>query len=255
MKLNDKQAMIAGRKIQLDTANQANHNNNRHNTNQNNRKGSSNRGSFERRGGPDSHAPIDGSAFRGGRFAQNNNKSRASGAGNVESAPTQRPSLKLAPRTKPLEDKPGSSQNIFGGAKARDEQEWEKKRVSQPKAEDNKDNAAPSKDKDAKDRDQNIQERRRSSQSGRGRGGKGRGGSNNSGGRGKGDNNTQNKKGANAGKRNTQNQQSPEEKAAAPAAAATAAAAKAAPTPAPTPAPAKKEVTNKFALLMDSDSD
>lgn len=230
MKLNDGKSTIAGRKIQLDTANQG------ANSNNNNRRNS--RQSFERRGG-DSFKNIDGSNFRGGRYANKNNN-RSSGS----EQPGQRPSLKLAPRTKPREgeDQNSSSTNIFGGAKARDEQAWEKKKLS-----DGKDTSAP-KHKDNKD-GANHQERRRSSQSGRGRGGKGRAGGgrgkdqNGKDNQGKGDNNK--KRGSNA-RRNSKNQPSPEEKAAA-----------AAPkqTPTPAPAPTKKEVVNKFALLMDSDSD
>jgi len=44
--------------------------------------------------------------------------------------------LKLAPRSKPVSGEgPSASSNIFGGAKARDQQAWEKSRQQdQPKA-------------------------------------------------------------------------------------------------------------------------
>merc|ERR1712161_186326 len=69
---------------------------------------------------------------RGGSFSHtqhdiNTNK-------DTPSAPPKRSSLKLAPRSKPVDgtERRASSSNIFGGAKARDEQAWEKnQRTSQ----------------------------------------------------------------------------------------------------------------------------
>jgi hypothetical protein len=314
MTLNDGNSMIAGRKIQLDTANHGQtHNNNNHNNNNhnnNNRGGSHNRPSFDRpRGGPQASSvnEIDGSKFRGGRFQnQNNNNNnnnnnndhhhhhndrRSTGSiGNKDAAPSQRPSLKLAPRTKPREEKGGSASNIFGGAKARDEQAWEKKRTpSKPeKAQTKATEKAPSKPEKAapkapqedggEKKDINKegvgQERRKSAQSGgrggRGRGGggagrgagkdkEGRGGGKDKEGRGGGkdkDNNNH-RKGSNARRasQKDKDQVSPEEKAAAAAAAAAAAKPAAVPEPVKAAPAPKKEVTNKFALLMDSDSD
>lgn len=207
MKLNESQGTIAGRKIQLDTASgkQSSRKNQRRSNN----------------GGGD--GMIDGSKFRGGKFGnrggrQDNNKD--------DGPPLQRPSLKLAPRTKKAEDGDASGpSNIFGGARARDAQAWEERRKS--------DNSS--------DRRQS-----QSSNSNSGRGGRG-----SRGGRG-GHNNNSSSKGENGkDRRKTKEQKkqiSPEERAAMAKAAAEAAA------PAPAPKPAAP--VNKFALLMDdSDSD
>jgi RNA recognition motif. (a.k.a. RRM, RBD, or RNP domain) len=120
-------ALIAGRRIQLDTANGGSNNSN-------NRRGSrNNRGSSGNFGG----AEVDGNKFRGGRFA----KRESEGSESKEAAgpPAQRSSLKLKPRTKPLEgagegsdiNLGGSNSNIFGSAKARDEQSWQERRKSE----------------------------------------------------------------------------------------------------------------------------
>lgn len=129
MELNDKEATLEGRQLVLDTSTT---NNNRRNSNRNNNNDANN------------NLP-DGSQFRGGRFGNNNNNNRRpssqqqrrsytdnkkqdDGSGGV---PAQRPSLKLAPRTKPIEESnSGSQSNIFGGAKARDEQAWQERRKS-----------------------------------------------------------------------------------------------------------------------------
>jgi len=119
MQLNDGNTTLAGRKIQLDTANGGGRND------RSQRKSS---GSFG--------ADVDGSKFRGGRYANNNRRgSNRRSNGDSSDAPAQRPSLKLQPRTKPVEEKgdseSGSSANIFGGAKPRDEQTWQERRKSE----------------------------------------------------------------------------------------------------------------------------
>lgn len=94
--------------------------------------------------------PVDGSQFRGGRYSRStSNMSEGSigGAGRNSSgvmkrsdssasagstAAAERPSLKLAPRTKPVEDNSGGSRpSIFGDAKPRDEKEIEEKRATE----------------------------------------------------------------------------------------------------------------------------
>ena len=158
MKLNDDdQAMLAGRKVQVDTAN---HQNNR--PNNNNRRGNNNnnnRGSFQQ----SPHEKIDGSKFRGGKFSNQNNNFRNK---SKDDAPRQRPSLKLAPRSKPIDSDRSASSDIFGGAKARDEQAWEKNRQQQ--AEEKKKILLKKKDDDSK-KDNKSEQR----QNGKGRGGKG----------------------------------------------------------------------------------
>mmetsp|Transcript_80181 Transcript_80181/g.232818 ORF Transcript_80181/g.232818 Transcript_80181/m.232818 type:complete len:332 (+) Transcript_80181:223-1218(+) len=193
---NDGEATLAGRRIQLDTAN----------SKRNSRGGRNNR---QRKGNHGGNSNIDGSKFRGGKF----NRGRGDGP------PAQRTSLKLAPRSKQADESEGGGPaDIFGGAKPRDGQAWEERRKSENS-----------------DRNNN-----RSSQGGRGRGGRGNRGDHKDG-----------KRGSN-GKRQSQQQKqiSPEERAAAAAAKAATQAA------APAPASAKPAApTNKFALLMDSDSE
>lgn len=97
--------------------------------------------------------PIDGSQFQGGRYSRSaSNASQGSiGGGGGRGMPrngsgmmarsdssasagsmSQRPSLKLAPRTKPLEESGGSSRSsIFGDAKPRDEKEFEEKKAAE----------------------------------------------------------------------------------------------------------------------------
>ena len=74
----------------------------------------------------------DGSQFRGGRFG-NRRRDSTSKPKDQGGPPPQRTSLKLAPRTKPLEGagEAGSSSNIFGGGKARDEQAWQERRKAE----------------------------------------------------------------------------------------------------------------------------
>jgi len=119
MELNDIGAMVAGRRIQVDKANQ------------DSTKGSQNR--QQKR-----NSDIDGSKFRGGRFSKRGSDrqpqgGRGGGEGGggdqkAPAAPTQRPSLVLKPRTKPVQGDGGegnsSMSNIFGSGKARDEQAW-----------------------------------------------------------------------------------------------------------------------------------
>lgn len=222
MQLNDGKGTIAGRKVQLDTAN----------GNQNNK-----RGSHQRRQQGDSN--VDGSRFRGGKF--NNNRRNNNVTSNKEDGPPkERPSLKLAPRTKPKENEKGDSQgpsDIFGGAKARDAQAWEENRKS-------------SRQQNGDNQQKNDGDRRRSNPGGRG----GRGGR--TGGRGNANSNNNNNSNEGGVKRAPQGKREPKQKLISPEEKAAAAAAKAevaAPAPA---APAKPAApTNKFALLMDSDSD
>jgi hypothetical protein len=198
----------------------------------------------------------------------------------------------LAPRTKPVDpsesDKRSSSSTIFGGAKARDEEAWQQRRMSHPKEPegadgkesseqpnptdemvapiDTKDSVsgtgtAPEQKDGAPNKSFQNQERR---QSGRGRGGsggggRGRGGRGNIVGGGRNDKGENNRRGS---KRNPQQQDkkqdkqqqpkqlTPEEKEAAAAAKLQAAAT------VPKQDTKKTEASNKFALLMeDSDSD
>lgn len=163
---------------------------------------------------------FDGSKFRGGRFG---NK----GGNDDNEAPAQRTSLKLAPRSKAREgEEKVSSSNIFGGSKPRDEGAWEKKKL------------------EGGDRRRNHQNKGR----GGGRGGKGRNEGGRDGGRdgGRGGN-KHNKKNNNKQDSKPKEEKPKEEKPKAPASK---------PQPVKPAAPAKKAApVNKFALLMDSDSD
>jgi translation initiation factor 4B len=162
MELNDGQTFMAGRKIQVDTANQttggggrggggggggdrggSRGRGNRHDRNSfgppgGDRDRDRDRGSRGSFGPPDGGA--DGSMFRGGRF----NNQGAGGAGGAgaggkgpegasKAPPGERPSLKLQPRSKPKEDsgKTGAA-SIFGGAKPRDESSWTERRKAEP---------------------------------------------------------------------------------------------------------------------------
>lgn len=127
MELNDRGAALEGRQLVLDTS-----------TNNNRRRSSRNPNHHNNNSGGDGGMP-DGSQFRGGRFGSHNNNDnrRPSSDHNHNKAdtapPGQRPSLKLAPRTKPLDDatRGGGQSDIFGGAKARDEQAWRERRRSE----------------------------------------------------------------------------------------------------------------------------
>ena len=204
MQLNDGNSVLAGRKIQFDTADS------KQRKKRNNKRGSFD--NFSR--GSGGFDKVDGSKFRGGKYNDNRRSDDSAGP------PAQRTSLKLAPRTKPREgDGNGSSSDIFGGGKARDEGTWEKKKLPD---------------------DKNNQERRRSSQKNRNRG---KGGGKDGGGRGKGDNKNNNKKDNNKGGK-AKNKDKPDAPKPAPA-----------PAEPPKKAAAKPPI-NKFALLMnDSDSD
>jgi hypothetical protein len=226
MQLNDGTGTIAGRKVQLDTAN----------GNQNKR------GSHQRRQQGDSN--VDGSRFRGGKFNNRRNNNNSNISNKEEGPPKERPSLKLAPRTKPKEDEKGESQgpsDIFGGARARDAQAWEE-------------NRKPSRQQNGDNQQKNDGDRRRPNQAGRG----GRGGGRTSGRGGNSTTTNSNNNSEGGGKRGPQGKREPKQKLISPEekAAAAAAAAKAE-VPAPTPAASAKPAapTNKFALLMDSDSD
>ena len=195
MQLNDSQGTVGGRKIQVDTSNGK----------QNGRKNQQ-----RRNNGGD----VDGSNFRGGKFGSRNKD---------DGPPGERPSLKLAPRSKKSEggeEKAVGSTNIFGGAKARDASAWEERKK-------------PS-----------NSDRRQSAQTGSGRGNRGAGG-----GRGEvgGRDGGRDRRGPQDRRKPEKKQISPEERAAAAKAAAEAAA--------PPPAAKPQPPANKFALLMDSDSE
>lgn len=253
MQLNNGDTRIAGRRIQLDTANGPNNPKHR----ENRRKSQDQRRSFN---GPASN--VDGSKFRGGRyqnrssFNDKDDHNNNNNTNNNNAPPMQRTSLKLAPRTKKEgEEEITPNASIFGGAKPRDEQAWEsRRRQSQQQNQHQQQHQQESKTATSGGDDfKNANDRRRSSQSG---GGRGRG----SGGRGDRNNNNNNagRRGSQP-RRSWQNQASPDAApAAAPPAAAPAPAAKTVPAKAvvPAPAPAKPAPpANKFALLMDSDSE
>lgn len=244
--------LIAGRRVTFDVSNYTNQ-----------RRSSSHRNHNGNR--RSSETSIDGTKFRGGRYASNNPRGGGGGAPATEesaSATTttrdpaaQRPSLKLKPRTKPVEDEDlsGSQSDIFGGAKARDETTWKERRISETKQ---ASTAAGSDGGDSATGDQK-QHRRDSSHNkgrggrGRGEGGRGRGGEGGRGrGRGEGGRGGETNRGRN--ERGSFREKKKSEKPHAPAPAP-----KPAPPPEPEKAPPKKPtVTNAFAALaMDSDSD
>ena len=222
MRLNDGKSLLKGRPLKFDVASPPSaQNNSRRSLNRSNSREASSQGNL---------SDIDGSSFRGGRYNRRDSSSslrRQSSVSSETSETRQRPSLKLAPRSKPLDgqQKESSSSNLFGSGKARDDAEWER-RLSEAK-----------------------QERRGSTSStggggGRGGRGKGKGGGNKQqagrGGRG----------GGRGGKDGPKKTQPPKEKE---ADAAPKAVLKAPPTGEPVK-PTK--ALNKFsALNMDSDSD
>jgi hypothetical protein len=175
--------------------------------------------------------------------------------------------LKLAPRSKPVEaDRNSTASNIFGGATARDEQAWQERRASIQK-EQTGTKEANEQHSDAKDGDRKAvtgdstgKDRYRASahnqdrrHSGRGREGKGGRVGRGSGGRGsndKGEN--QNKRGS---RRNSQQQDKKQQKQPSPEEKAAVDVAKVSGAVAPDVAPKQTEASNKFALLMDSDSE
>lgn len=278
MKLNDDaQALLAGRKVQVDTAN--NHHRPNNSFNRRGGRGShfqnnnpiNQRGSFTRRNSDhlQNDGPvekIDGSKFRGGKFNNNTNNNNNNSNNNnyrknsfrnnnnnnnsdapAGDAPRQRPSLKLAPRSKPIDGGArSSSSNIFGGAKARDAQAWEKNRQQQKDeqkgGEEKKKKTTSNEENSKKDTKKDHHDRRQS-----GRGGKGRGNENQR----RGSTRRQQYEKKNDKR---QHQPSPEEKAAA-AAKATANNSNSNKQEAAPSNPEPKAPKNKFALLMDSDSD
>ena len=255
MQLNEKDAQLDGRQLVLDTST----------TNNNNNGGGNNRRRSNRN---DGGTLPDGSRFRGGRFenrdrrpppasssssSQNNQQHRRTSDKKDPDAapPSQRPSLKLAPRTKPIEGEgTGSQSNIFGGAKPRDEQTWQERRKTEKVTTARNDEGGGS---------------------GRGRGGRGGRGrhNNNEGGRGgatgaRKDNNNNNHEGRGAGrggrgtfkdKKDRKDKKDHDKKHD-----GTPLAAETAPVPPPVAvnpktadAPAEKKIVNKFAALDFSD--
>mmetsp|Transcript_1945 Transcript_1945/g.4105 ORF Transcript_1945/g.4105 Transcript_1945/m.4105 type:complete len:386 (+) Transcript_1945:168-1325(+) len=229
MALNDTpNAMLAGRKIQVDTSTQRNSNNrqsasfrnrNNNDNNQNNSFRNNNR--------------------RSGNFGRNND-----GGGESGKAPPQRTRLQLAPRSKPLANEggegSGSSSNIFGSGRARDGQSWRSNKAQEDKAPKDKNNesTAPSADNDNK---KQGNERRNSHTNNERRNSNRQHNSNNNEQR---RNNHRGGRGGRGGGGDTNNKQQ-QTKAPAPA-----------PKPSPAEPAAAKPPTNKFALLnFDSDSD
>jgi hypothetical protein len=143
LRLNERDdAFLGGRLIQLDTAVQKN------------RKSNGDRRSSE--------PGVDGTKFRGGRYAAGGNSSGKESTPEL-AEPVQRRSLNLKPRTKPIEENRmagefnSSASNIFGQARPRDEASWRERQQSE------KQPAAP------------PAERNPGPQRGRGGGGRGRG--------------------------------------------------------------------------------
>jgi hypothetical protein len=241
LKLNDGKSLFKGRPLKFDVASPpSNQNNSRRSLHRSSSRGESSRSNI---------SDVDGSSFRGGRYMNRRDNSSSSSlrrqssvSSDTSETARQRPSLKLAPRSKPTADQKesGSSSNLFGSGRARDDAEWERRRS------------------------ETKQDRRGSASSTGGGGGGSRGG----GGSGRGSNNNNKGKGGGnkgrggggggrgkGGNKDTQKKnQQPKEKAAD-------AAPKAVLKPPPKVAepPAKPETTkvqNKFsALNMDSDSD
>lgn len=101
---------IAGRNIQLDTANMSSGRQNRNEGSQ-----------------------TDGSRFRGGKYT-NSDKGRRQQQQQDDGPPRQRSTLKLQPRTKPIEESPGSERgNLFGGGRPREEGTWQSRRDAEKK--------------------------------------------------------------------------------------------------------------------------
>ena len=81
----------------------------------------------------DSLLDVDGRQFQGGRYTKRDSSGsslqRQSSVNSESSEPRQRPSLKLAPRSKPREDtNETSSSSLFGEGKKRDDSDWERAR-------------------------------------------------------------------------------------------------------------------------------
>jgi translation initiation factor 4B len=245
MRLNDGKSMIKGRPLKLDVAAppQTNRRPSRSSLNRSNSSGEK----------------VDGSSFRGGRYARRDGSSSSLHRQSSISSDTSegtRQRLKLAPRSKPLEEKESSQSSLFGPGKARDSGEWERMRSSEPKQQDRRDSA--SSNTRAGERrgstSSNVGgERRGSATGGRGRNvsGRGRGkpGANKSGDKSSGRGDGGRGRGGKGGK-DDKKKQKPKEADAAPKAVL-----KVQPVADP-PKAATAKVQNKFsALNMDSDSD
>jgi hypothetical protein len=161
LRLNERDdAMLGGRLIQLDTAVQKN------------RKSNGDRRPSEQ--------GVDGTKFRGGRYAGsgNNSGNKATDSTPESGEPVQRRSLNLKPRTKPIEENRmteefnNSASNIFGQARPRDETTWQERRNSE------KQEGTPL--------ERNVATQRGRGGGGRGRGETGSGGRDNNSGRGQG---------------------------------------------------------------------
>jgi hypothetical protein len=138
MELNDGETIMAGRKIQVDTANQTG-GKGRGGGDRGGRGGGGGYRDRDRSRGSNTFGPPDGGAdgtmFRGGRFNNQGAGGRgggpsAEGAGPSRGPPGERPKLKLQSRSKPKEEgseKTGAS-SIFGAAKPRDEGSWTERR-------------------------------------------------------------------------------------------------------------------------------
>jgi RNA recognition motif-containing protein len=149
MELNDGETVMAGRKIQVDTANQAGgKGRGGGGGDRGGRGGGGNRDRDrgDRRRNDNTFGPPDGGAdgtmFRGGRF---NNQGPGGpggrgggpeGAGPSRGPPGERPKLKLQSRSKPKEEggseKAAGASSIFGAAKPRDEGSWAERRKADP---------------------------------------------------------------------------------------------------------------------------
>lgn len=251
MRLNDGKSMFKGRPLKFDVASPP--------SNQS-RRGSLNRSSSRAGDRNSVNSQVDGSSFRGGRYVNRRDSSsslrrQSSVSSDTSETARQRPSLKLAPRSKPTQGeqtKESSQSSLFGGGKARDDVEWERRR-SETKQQDRRGSASSTGGgQDRRGSASSTSDRRGSASStggggGRGRGNKGRGGGSKTGGRGGGRG-----KGKDGSKKNQQKEAKPKEKE-------TEAAPKEVPKPPPAVEPAKPATTkvqNKFlALNMDSDSD
>lgn len=125
MRLNDGKSLFKGRPLKLDVASPPS-NQSRRSLNRSSSRGESSRSV---------NSEVDGSSFRGGRYINRRDSSsslrRQSSVSSDTSETRMRPSLKLAPRSKPNTDgdqKESSQSSLFGGGKARDEGEWERRR-------------------------------------------------------------------------------------------------------------------------------
>ena len=116
LNLNDGFSRLNGRDITISIAKSSRgpRNSNNRNYNQDDR----NRNNDGRSSG------IDGGNFRGGRY----NRPSNGGAADAASPPTERRSLKLAPRSKVVDNSSATKSNIFGSARPRDGDNWRKRK-------------------------------------------------------------------------------------------------------------------------------